>query len=281
MRISVTAFVTDRCMGIGDLASAVEERGFDGLYVPEHTHLPLTADVPPGLVDGVRLDDYRRSLDPFVSLAAAAARTSRIRLGTGVCLVAQHDPIVLAKQVATLDQLSGGRVVLGVGFGWNAAELADHGVAFADRRDVTREKVECMQALWTMAEPEYHGRFVDLPPCHSWPKPATVGGPPVLLGGGAGPKLFDAIARYGHGWMPIGGGGVAAALPALRQAMSRAGRDPDALEIVPFGTVPTPAKLAHLHDLGATEVVLRVPAGPPSDMLPVLDDYRDYVDTYR
>ena len=152
MRVGVTAFLTDRSMPVDDFARAVEARGYDSLYLPEHTHLPVALAAPPALVKGVHLDDYKRSLDPFVSLAAAAAVTDRILLGTGVTLVAQHDPIVLAKQIATLDRLSGGRFVLGMGYGWNRDEAADHGVDFAQRRAVAREKVLCMQALWSEDE---------------------------------------------------------------------------------------------------------------------------------
>jgi len=276
MRLGITAFLTDRAMGPVELARAVEERGFDSLYLPEHTHLPVGADVPPALVAGVAGDEYRRSLDPFTALAAAAAVTARIRLGTGVALVAQHDPIVLAKQVATIDWLSGGRFVLGAGFGWNRAEAADHGVDFTHRRAVAREKVLCMRALWTDERPEFHGAHVELPPCWAWPKPRQAR-LPVLLGGAAGPRLFAAVAEYGDGWMPIGGSGLAAGIAALRRRAAAVGRDPAELEVVPFGTIPDEGKLAHYRDVGATEVVLRVPAGPRSAMLRVLDDYARYV----
>ncbi|HXW33306.1 MAG TPA: TIGR03619 family F420-dependent LLM class oxidoreductase, partial [Acidimicrobiales bacterium] len=149
-------------MDPADLAMAVEERGFFSLYLPEHTHLPVRSDVPPATVEGVAAEDYRRSLDPYVSLASAASVTERILLGTGVSLVPQHDPIVLAKQIATLDYLSAGRFVLGMGFGWNAAEASDHGVEFSRRREVAREKVLCMQALWSRDQAEYQGEHVSL-----------------------------------------------------------------------------------------------------------------------
>src|SRR5271170_7181254 len=148
MQLGITSFLTDRSMPPADLAVECEKRGFCSLYFPEHTHLPVRADTPPALVEGVRLDDYKRSLDPFVALASAVPVTTSLQLGTGVVLAAQHDPMVLAKQVATLDHLSGGRVVLGIGFGWNRAEAADHGVDFSRRRDVARDHVLCMQALW-------------------------------------------------------------------------------------------------------------------------------------
>jgi probable F420-dependent oxidoreductase len=280
VRLGVTCFLTDRDMAPADLARAAEERGFVSLYLPEHTHLPVRADRPPALVEGVRLEDYRRSLDPFVALASAVAVTSTLRLGTGVVLAAQHDPIVLAKQVATLDHLSGGRVDLGIGFGWNREEAADHGVPFADRRAIAREHVLCMRALWRDDPAEFHGEFVDLPPCWTAPKPARPGGVPVLLGGAATPGNFAAIVEYADGWMPIGGSGLGEALPELRRTAEAAGRDPDGLRVLPFGTVPTDAKLEHFAGLGIEEVVLRVPGGGADEVLAVLDEQAQYVDRF-
>lgn len=279
MRIGVTSFLNDRSMTPSALALAAEERGFWSLYFPEHTHLPVRADQPPALVDGVHLSDYRRSLDPIVALTSAAAVTSRIRLGTGVLLVAQHDPIILAKQLATLDHLSGGRVRLGVGFGWNRHEVEDHGVHFADRRAIAREHVRCMQALWGDDPAEFHGEHISLDPCWSAPKP-TQSRIPTLVGGGPHPGVFAAVADYADGWMPIGGGGVASALPRLRGALERAGRDPGRLEVVPFGTVPSDAKLERLASLGIDEVVLRLPSGDPSTMRGDLDRLTAYRDRH-
>jgi probable F420-dependent oxidoreductase len=279
VRIGVTAFLTDLSMPVDDFARAVEARGYDSLYLPEHTHLPVALATPPALVSGVRLDDYQRSVDPMVSLAAAAAVTERILLGTGIVLVAQHDPIVLAKQIATLDRLSGGRFVLGMGYGWNRAEAADHGVDFGQRRAVAREKVLCMQALWSQDEAEFHGAHVSLPPSFSWPKPLQQPRVRTLVGGGAGPRLFEAIAEYADGWMPVGGAGLVDALESLRDALRGAGRDPATLEVVPFGTIPDEGKLAHFESIGCTEVVLRIPSGPASDMTRTLDDYTRFLAT--
>lgn len=280
MRLGVTSLLTDRSMSPDQLAVEVEGRGFASLFLPEHTHLPVRAAHPPAIVEGVRPDDYRRSIDPFVGLAAAASVTRELRLGTGVCLVAQHDPVVLAKQVSTLDHLSGGRVDLGIGFGWNRAEAEDHGIAFGRRRAVAGENVRCMQALWADDVAEFHGALVDLAPCYSWPKPVQRAAPalpgrpgvPVLVGGGATPAVFDAVVGYGAGWMPIGGAGVAAALPELTRRWEEAGRGNEPLRVVPFGTVPTVGKLAHFADLGIDEVVLRLPSGPRDEMLPLLDE---------
>jgi len=278
MRVGVTAFLTDRTISPQAFATAAEERGFASLYFPEHTHLPVAESDPPALVEGVSLDDYRRSLDPMAALAAAAAVTERIRLGTGVCLVAQHDPLVLAKQVATVDLLSRGRLVLGVGYGWNRTEAADHGVVFGHRRAVAAEKLRCMQALWTMEVAEFHGRYVDVGPCYSWPKPVQQPRVRTLIGADAGPRTFAEVAELADGWMPIGGAGIADALPQLRGAMEKAGRDPAVVEVVAFGTVPTEGKLEHYRRRGVTEVVLRIPSGPDTAVLPVLDDYARFVE---
>jgi probable F420-dependent oxidoreductase len=276
VRLGVTCFLTDRDLAPAELARAAEERGFASLYLPEHTHLPVAAAVPPALVEGVRVEDYRRSLDPFVALATAVPVTTGLLLGTGVVLAAQHDPVVLAKQVATLDHLSGGRAVLGIGFGWNRQEAADHGVDFASRRQVAREHVQCMQALWRDDPAEFHGEYVDLDPCWSRPKPVR-GRVPVLIGGGATAANFAAAAEYGDGWMPVGGSGLGAALPVLRTAFEDAGRDPAGARVVPFGTIPTDAKLNHFAELGIDEVVLRVPGGSRSEVLAVLDAHAAFV----
>ncbi|HXQ62108.1 MAG TPA: TIGR03619 family F420-dependent LLM class oxidoreductase [Acidimicrobiales bacterium] len=276
MDIGVTAALTDLAMAPEAFAVAVEERGYHSLYLPEHTHLPV-GSVPPSLVDGVHIEDYRRTLDPFAALAAAAALTDRILLGTGIALVAQHDPIVLAKQIATIDRLSGGRFVLGMGYGWNRQEAADHGVEFSDRRAIAREKVLCMQVLWDRDEAAFDGRWVTLSPSYSWPKPVQRPRVRTLVGGAAGPKLFAAVAEYADGWMPIGGSGIAASLPELRRAFEAAGRDPGSLHVVPFGTVPTAGKLEHYASLGVTEVVVRVPSGDDDEMRRVLDDYARFL----
>ena len=280
MRLGITSFLTDRAMAPADLAVAVEERGFHSLYLPEHTHLPVRADAPPALVEGVNADDYRRSLDPFVSLATAASVTDRIALGTGVVLAAQHDPIVLAKQIATLDHMSGGRVVFGIGFGWNRAEAADHGVAFESRREVAREHVLCMQALWSQDQAEFHGRYVSLDPCWSWPKPIQQPRVTTLVGGGATPAVFAAIAEYADGWMPIGGSGLAEAVTKLRRVVEDRGRDPQGIRVVPFGTIPSDQKLAHYQDQGMAEVVLRVPSGSADRMLAELDKHAAYLEPF-
>lgn len=270
-------FATDRSMPVHELAVAAEERGFHSLYIPEHTHIPTSRETPPA-TGGDALDEgYARTMDPLISLAAAATVTSSILLGTAVALPAQHDPIAYAKAVATLDFVSGGRLVLGVGYGWNVEELRDHGVAFKARRDVVRETMLLCQSLWANEVGAFEGEHVSMSPSWSWPKPAQQPRPRTLLGGGAGPKLFANIAEWCDGWIPFGGAGLKEDLPELRRVVAEAGRDPDELHIVPMGVFPTPEKMDFYRSLGVTETVLRVPNGGAEEILPVLDDYTTYL----
>jgi len=277
MRYGVTMFMTDETMPPMDLARAVEARGLASLYVPEHTHIPVSRETAPPTGDAELRDEYKRTLDPLVAIAMMAAVTETLVLGTGVFLAAQREPIVTAKAIATLDHMSRGRFVLGLGFGWNADEIADHGITMRDRRAVTREHVLAMRALWTDDVASFDGEFVHLPPSWSWPKPVRAGGPPILLGGAPGPKLFAHIAEYADGWIPIGGAGIRAALPDLYRACEDRGRDPATLRIVPFGTVPDAGKLEYYESIGVTEVVLRIPGGNADRVLPVLDEYAPLV----
>ncbi len=270
MRYGITMFATDVSMGIVELAQEAEARGLESLWLPEHTHIPVSRRTPPPTGDAELAEEYRRCLDPLVALAAAATATTTLRLGTGILLAAQREPIVTAKAVATLDHLSGGRAALGVGFGWNEDELEHHGVAMADRRDVAREHLLAMQALWADDEAAFAGEHVQISPSWSWPKPVRRR-VPVLHGGAAGPKLFAHIAEYGDGWIPIGGRGLTDAIPRLREAVAAAGRDPSALEIVPFGSIPDPGKLDHFDAIGVTECVFRLPSAPRDVVLPLLD----------
>ncbi|MCU0270033.1 MAG: LLM class F420-dependent oxidoreductase [Acidimicrobiales bacterium] len=270
MRYGLTIFATDLSMDLAALAREAEDRDFASLYVPEHTHIPTSRRTPPPTGDEQLREEYKRTLDPFVALAAAASVTERIKLGTGILLPAQREPIVTAKAAATLDHVSNGRAVLGIGFGWNEDELEHHGVTMRQRRAVTREHVLAMRALWTQEEASFDGEFVRFSPSWSWPKPVQ---PrlPVLLGGGAGPILFRHIAEYGDGWIPIGGAGIAQALPDLHRAVEDAGRDPATLEIVPFGSIPDPAKLDYFASIGVTECVFRLPSAPADEVMAVLD----------
>jgi probable F420-dependent oxidoreductase len=271
MKLGVTMFATDQAMDIVALARACEERGLASLYVPEHTHIPTSRRTPPPTGDAVLPEEYKRTLDPFVALAAAAAVTTRLEIGTGICLVAQRDPIVLAKEVATLDLLSKGRFVFGIGFGWNREEMASHGVVFGERRALVREKVLAMQRLWSEDAASFAGEHVRLQESWAWPKPVSDPWPPILIGGAPGPKLFQHVAEYADGWIPIGGAGVSKALPELRAAFEKAGRDPATVRVVPFGTVPDQGKLAYYAGLGIDEVVLRLPSAPASEVVRILD----------
>jgi probable F420-dependent oxidoreductase len=273
VRLGITMFMTDQSIGPVDLARAVEERGFSSLYLPEHTHIPVSRRTPAPTGDEQLADEYRRTLDPVVALAAAAASTETIELGTGICVLAQHEPIVTAKTIATLDRLSAGRFVLGIGFGWNVEEMEDHGIDVRRRRELVREHLLAMRRLWADEVASFDGEFVRFEPSWSWPKPLQQPGPPVLIGGAAGPKLFSAVADYADGWIPIGGAGVRAALPDLHRAAEAAGRDPSALRIVPFGVLPDPGKLDYYASLGIDQVVLRIPTGPADAVLPVLDEH--------
>jgi probable F420-dependent oxidoreductase len=273
VKLGVTMFMTDQAIGPIELAREVEARGFHSLYIPEHTHIPTSRKTPAPTGDPVLPEEYKRTLDPFVALSAAAAVTRRITIGTGICLVAQRDPIVTAKAVATLDVISSGRFVFGIGFGWNVEEMADHGVDVRRRRARVREHVLAMQALWANDRASFAGEFVRFEESWSWPKPVQKPRPPILIGGAAGPTLFAHIAEYADGWIPIGGAGIRAVLPDLHRAMEAAGRDPAAVRVVPFGTVPDPGKLEYYESLGVTEVVLRVPSAPRDQVLPVLDAY--------
>jgi probable F420-dependent oxidoreductase len=256
VRIGITVFLTDRTIDPVTLAREAETRGFGSLYFPEHTHIPVSRVTAPPTGDEELKDEYKRTLDPLIAIGAAAAVTSTILLGTGVSLVAQHDPLVMAKQLATLDVLSGGRITLGVGFGWNQDEMADHGVQYLTRRAQAREHVLAMMQLWTHDEASFAGEYVNFPPSWSWPKPVQTK-LRTLVGGGAGPKLFSHVAEYADGWFPIGGAGVREALPQLQAAWDAAGRS-GTPEVVPFGVLASPGKLDYYREIGCSEVVLRV-----------------------
>ncbi|MGN2361713.1 LLM class F420-dependent oxidoreductase [Streptomyces luridiscabiei] len=281
MRIATTIFLTDETVTPVRLARELEQRGFAGLYLPEHTHIPVSRRTPyPAGGDLPR--EYGRTLDPFVALGQAAAVTERLTLGTGITLVTQHDPVDLAKQVATLDHLSGGRFTLGIGYGWNVEEAADHGVEWATRRELTRDRMALMRALWSAEPTAYEGEFGSVRASFAHPKPVQaprgpVVGPRTLIGGGAGPKLFAAIAEHADGWLPIGGRGLTESVPKLRAAWEGAGRDPKDLQVVPYAVLPDPGKLAHYADLGIEEVVLQLPPAGEPEVLRVLDGYAAFL----
>ncbi|WP_327355426.1 LLM class F420-dependent oxidoreductase [Streptomyces sp. NBC_01304] len=280
MRISTTIFATDETITPVRLARALEERGFAGLYLPEHTHIPVSRESPyPG---GQLPPETGRMLNPFVALAQAAAVTERLGLGTNITLVAQHDPVDLAKQIATLDHLSGGRFTLGLGYGWNREEAADHGVDWPKRRAIVRDRMAVMRALWSEQPTAFEGEFGSVRASEAHPKPlreprprkeGPLYGPRTVIGGATGPKLFGAIAEYADGWMPIGGSGLRETLPALRAAWEEAGRDPEGLYVVLSAVEPTPGKLDHYRELGVDEVLLQLPPRGEAEVIGVLDEF--------
>jgi probable F420-dependent oxidoreductase len=273
VQYGVMIFPTDLSIEPAHLAREAEARGFDSLWVTEHTHIPVSRQSPwPG---GPELpDEYRRTLDPFVALASAAAVTTTLQLGTGICLVNQHHPIALAKQAASLDHVSGGRFLFGIGVGWNAEEMAHHGVDPSRRRARAREHVLAMQQLWTQEEAEFHGEFVDFSPSWAWPKPVRTPHPPVIMGGAGGPVTFRHVVEYCDGWMPIHGRrGVLERIPELRATAEAAGRDPDSIEIGVFGCPPKPEVIESYAAAGVRRVVFGLPPAPADTVLPALDRY--------
>jgi probable F420-dependent oxidoreductase len=275
MHVGVVMFPTDRAIQPVRLAREVEARGLESLWFPEHSHIPVSRKTPwPGGSDLPEM--YWRTHDQFVALAAAAAATERIRLGTGICLVAQRDPIWLAKEVASLDTISNGRVILGVGFGWNREEMAHHGVDYAKRRALVREKILAMKRLWTQDVASYEGELVRFEPSWAWPKPVQKPHPKILLGGGPGPKMFAAVAEYADGWMPIDArDDVFGSLPGLRDAWKQAGRSERDLELDVFGTRADGDGLARLRDQGVARAILGLPPAPAEAVLPLLDRYAE------
>ncbi len=280
MHIGVYIFPTDQTIQPVALARAVEERGFESLWFPEHSHIPASRRTPwGGRKSAPPLPEmYWRTHDQFVALGACAAVTEQIRLGTGITLVAQRDPIWLAKQVASLDVISGGRVLFGIGYGWNREEMAHHGVDYADRRAVLREKVLAMKRLWTQDEASFDGEYVRFEPSWAWPKPVQEPHPPVILGGSAGPRTFQDIVEFCDGWMPNRGRSKLPEFAAtLRAAAESAGRDPDGIELGLFGAPPDADALAGLAAAGVARAVLSLPPASPREVIAKLDEYAKLV----
>jgi len=271
-RFGVSMFPTDYAIQPVELAREVEARGLDSLFFPEHTHIPASrrSPYPAG---GDLPKEYWHTHDPFVALGAAAAVTERIALGTGICLVVERDPITLAKEVASLDMISNGRVVLGIGAGWNAEEMANHGVAFQGRWKVVREKILAMKRIWTHDEAEYHGEFVSFDPIWSYPKPVQPGGPPIWIGASS-KWVFDRVADYADGWMPIGGPGRGN-LEKLRSAVERAGRSMDDITLALFMAPPDEGAARGRMEQGFSELIFGLPAASRDEVLPLLDHYAE------
>jgi probable F420-dependent oxidoreductase len=274
MEFGAAMFFTEYAMDAGAFAQAAEARGFDSVWAPEHSHIPLSRQTP-FPAGGELPRKYAECMDPFVSLTLAAAMTKTIQLGTGVCLVVQRDPIQTAKLVASLDQVSRGRFLFGIGGGWNAEEMADHGTSdFKGRWKLVRERVEAMKAIWTQETPEYHGDLVDFPPMHAWPKPVRTPHPPVIVGGAFPYGARRAIA-YGDGWVPHGSrphyGDVGQFLPEFFKMAREAGRDPASLPVTLFGIPADLDRLRYYRDAGVARVVVSLDSAGAEAVLPRLD----------
>ena len=271
MEFGVCLFPTAEAMHPAELGPALEERGFESLWVAEHTHIPAERRSPwPG---GAELPQmYYETMDPFVALTAAATATTNLKVGTGICLVVERDPITTAKEVASIDHLSGGRFLFGVGGGWNAEEMENHGTAFDTRWKLTRERIEAMKAIWTDDPAEYHGEFVDFDPIWSKPKPTQTPHPPIHVGGASpwGPRR---AARYGNGWMPINGrGSMLDELDTLADECAKNDRDVSEIELSLY-MAPVKADIARQHeDAGVTRFIFGLPPAGADIVLPLLDE---------
>lgn len=273
MHIGVGMFFTDYSISAPDLARALEERGFESLWAPEHSHIPVGTKSTFPLWDEIP-KKYYDVMDPFVSLSAAAAASSTIKLGTGVCLVAQRDPIQTAKLVASIDRVSNGRFLFGVGTGWNAEEMADHGTAYRTRNKLARERIEAMKQMWTETEASYEGEMVELPAMYMWPKPVQKPYPPVIVGG-AWPWAARRAVRYGDGWIPHAAlppdDDVTDHLPEFRGMAAAAGRNPDDLPVTVWGSLPDLDLLKLRRDRGVARVVVSMESEPKDEILRQLD----------
>jgi probable F420-dependent oxidoreductase len=277
MKFGVMMFATDFAMRADELASAAEERGFESLWLPEHTHIPASRRSPwPG---GPQLPkEYWHTLDPFVALAAAAAVTKRIKLATGICLLIERDTITTAKEVASLDLLSGGRFIFGIGAGWNAEEMENHGTEFKTRWRRLREQVAAMKKIWCEDEAEYHGDFVDFDPIWSWPKPVQKPHPPIFLGGHSR-QVLQRVVDYCDGWMPIGSRVQALVqdIEKLKRRAEAAGRDPQSVAISIFGGLADDEAVNGYREAGVERVAFGLPSAERDSILRRLDRYAEFV----
>ena len=275
MKFGASMFFTDYSMGPAELAVALEERGFDIVWAPEHSHIPTSRKS--SFILGSELPKrYYDVMDPFVTLTAAAMATRTLKVGTGVCLVAQRDPIQTAKLVASIDHVSGGRFVFGVGNGWNEDEMENHGTAFATRHKRARENIEAMKEIWTRSEAEYHGEFVSFEPMMAWPKPVQKPYPSILVGG-AFPYSARRAIRYGDGWMPQvterSPTPLIELIPKFRQMCAEANRDPDKMDISIGGQSPDADLAKRYRDAGVNRVSTSLPSEKAGTILPILDEW--------
>ena len=279
MNIGISTFPTDYSVDIAILAKRAEEIGFESLWVPEHPILPVNASSPwPGSADGVIPKVYADIVDPFVALGRASAVTSTMKLGTGICLVPERNPLLLAKEVATLDMYSGGRFLFGIGAGWHKEETEIMGGDFAHRWTQTKESVLAMKSLWTEVESEYHGNYYDFPPVYSFPRPTQRPHPPVYLGGMAR-NVFKRVVEWGDGWMPnrVTPQDISAGRQKLNELASEAGRDPESVNISVFGQPADKELVSSLFDAGADRVMIRVETAEQEATFAQLDEIAEAV----
>jgi probable F420-dependent oxidoreductase len=270
MDFGLFIFPSDTTLQPVEAGRAAEEAGFESLFFPEHSHIPTSRATPwGGVADAPPLPEwYWRSLDPFVALGAVAATTTRLKLGTGITLVAQRDPIWLAKEVASLDHISAGRVIFGIGYGWNKEELASHGVAYQQRRAILRERILIMKSLWTEDVASFQGELLHLEPSWAWPKPVQRPHPPIIMGGAAGPKTIADMVEFCDGWMPLGTRhDLDGKLSTVRKAVEAAGRDPSAFSITAYGAKGANENVEHLIKLGVDRIVFNLPQREPTEVL--------------
>lgn len=278
MHFGASIFFTDSSITPAGLGRALEERGFESVWAAEHSHIPLSRKSPWG-GGGDLPKQYYDVMDPFVTLTAAACATKTLKIGTGVCLVNQRDPIQLAKLVASIDQVSAGRFLFGVGNGWNQDEMENHGTVFATRHKLVRERIEAMREIWTKSKAEYHGEFVNFDPMMTWPKPVQKPHPPVIIGG-AYPYAARRAVRYGDGWMPLAGrpaqyGDVFDYVPKFREMLKEAGRDPERFPVSLFSSVDDLDRLKRYRDMGIVRSVVSLPAAGEDVVLPILDRWAE------
>ena len=271
MKFGVFIFATDLAMDPADLAVAAEERGFESLFVPEHVHMPVERETQfPRSEDGSLPEEYRRIHDPFVALGAAAGATSEIRLGTGICLVTEHEPIALAKQIASLDMISGGRFDFGIGAGWLAEEMEPLGVRYQDRWKVTEQRIAAMKEMWTEEEAEYHSEFVDIPKTYVIPKPVQAPHPPILIGAGS-KWARQRVVDWADGWLPniTAPGFVERGIQDIQSRAHEAGRDFDEISINVFGGDDD--QIGEYERMGVDRLIFRLPHAGAEEVLPELD----------
>jgi probable F420-dependent oxidoreductase len=273
MLIGAAMFATDYAIRPDELARELEQRGFESLWLPEHTHIPASRRSPyPG--GGDLPKEYWHTHDLFLALTAAALATKKLRVASGICLIIQRDPITTAKEIASIDMLSGGRFIFGIGGGWNAEEMENHGTNFKKRWKVLRERVLAMKEIWTKEEAEFHGEFVNFDKIWSYPKPIQKPHPPILMGGD-GPTTFDRVIEFCDGWLPLGYRPInmGQKIADLKQRAEKAGRDSKSLSITVFGATPQQATLDELAKAGVQRAVFMLPAAPRDTVLPVMDKY--------